>query len=143
MAAPPGTNAGIPLTEYRRDVPPGWQPALPDYPLRLYFDKLTLRYRVYDGPDECVGPLVAGRLHGRAHRIALQLRVPRPDGTFDQGDSALVRLAVDEVRDPICQPQSDPAGPYSIWRSVFVQRAQRCFWAERSGHGFIIARQVL
>ena len=40
-------------------------------------------------------------LHGRAHRIALQLRVPRPDGTFDQGDSALVRLAVDEVRDPI------------------------------------------
>ena len=80
---------------------PGRTQALPDYPFRLYFDKLKLWHRVYDGPDECVGPLVAGRLHGRAHRIALQLRVPRPDGTFDQGDSALVRLAVDEVRDPI------------------------------------------
>ena len=89
------------MTEYRRDVPPGWQPGVPDYPLRLYFDKLKLWYRVCDGPDECVGPLVAGRLHGRAGRIALQLRVPRPDGAYDQGDAALVRLAVDEVRDPI------------------------------------------
>jgi hypothetical protein len=30
----------------------------------------------------------------------MQLRVPRPDGNVDQGDAALVRLPVDEVRDP-------------------------------------------
>ena len=47
-----------------------------------------------------MGPVIAGRLYGRAHRIAMQLRVPRPDGNVDQGDAALVRLPVDEVRDP-------------------------------------------
>ena len=30
----------------------------------------------------------------------MSLRVPRPDGSFDTGDAALVRLEVDEVRDP-------------------------------------------
>ena len=35
-------SSGIPLQEFRRDVPPGWIPGLPDYPLRLYFEKLKL-----------------------------------------------------------------------------------------------------
>ncbi|CAJ1334047.1 unnamed protein product, partial [Effrenium voratum] len=91
---------GIPLTECRKDVPPGWSPGNPDYPLRLFFEKLKLWYRIYDGPDESVGPLVAGRLGGRAQKIALSLRLPRPDGQTDVGDAALVRLSVDEVRDP-------------------------------------------
>ena len=100
MAATSAPSTGIPLTEYRKDCPPGWIPGDPDYPLKLFFQKLKLWYRVYDGPDESVGPLVAGRLGGRAQKIALNLRLVRPDGTYDVGDSALVRLSVDEVRDP-------------------------------------------
>ena len=93
--------SGIPLQEYRKDVPPGWSPGLPDYPLRLYFEKVKLWYRCFDGTDESVGPLLAGRLQGRAQKIALGLRLVRPDGQYDVGDSALVRLTVDEVRDPM------------------------------------------
>ncbi|CAE7567004.1 unnamed protein product, partial [Symbiodinium pilosum] len=52
-------------------------------------------------PDEVVGPLIAGRLQGRAQRIALELKLVRPDGTYDIGDAALVRLSVDEVIDPV------------------------------------------
>ena len=96
----PGQVGSIPLTEYRRDVPPGWGPGLADYPLRSYFEKLRLWYRVFDGADEVVGPLVAGRLVGRAQKLAVNLRLPRPHGGVDVGDQALVRLSVDEVRDP-------------------------------------------
>ena len=68
--------------------------------LRLYFDRLRLWYRVTNLDDEIIGPLLAGRLYGKAGKIALALKVPRPDGTYDTGDAALSRLAVDEVRDP-------------------------------------------
>ena len=93
-------HTGIPLHEYRRDVPPGWGPGLQDYTLKTFFDRLKMWYRLYDGPDETVGPLVAGRLVGKAQTLALQLRLPRPDGATDVGSDALVRLPVDEVRDP-------------------------------------------
>ena len=96
----PPSSGSIPLQEYRRDIPPGWIPGDASYPLRTYFDKLKLWYRIANVEDEAIGPLVAGRLYGRASTIAMSLRVPRPDGTFDVGDAALVRLAVDEVRDP-------------------------------------------
>ncbi|CAK8997745.1 unnamed protein product [Durusdinium trenchii] len=96
----PPTSGSIPLQEYRRDIPPGWIPGDASYPLRTYFDKLKLWYRIANVEDEAIGPLVAGRLYGRASTIAMSLRAPRPDGTFDVGDAALVRLAVDEVRDP-------------------------------------------
>lgn len=100
QSGPSAAGGGIPLTEYRREVPPGWGPNIPDYPLKTYFEKLKLWYRVFDGADEVVGPLVAGRLTGRAQKIAIHLRLPRPDGTVDVGDEALVRLSTDEVRDP-------------------------------------------
>ena len=78
----PPTNAGaLPLQEYRRDVPPGWNPGDPGHPLRTYFEKLRLWYRVCSVEDELVGPLIAGRLYGRAAKIAMSLRVPRPDYT--------------------------------------------------------------
>ncbi|CAK9078864.1 1-alkyl-2-acetylglycerophosphocholine esterase [Durusdinium trenchii] len=95
----PPSSGSIPLQEYRRDIPPGWIPGDASYPLRTYFDKLKLWYRIANVEDEAIGPLVAGRLYGRASTIAMSLRVPRPDGTFDVGDAALVRLAVDEVRE--------------------------------------------
>ena len=99
MAAPL-PSGGIPLDEWRKDVPPGWKPGVENYPLRIYFAKLKLWYRCCEVPDEVIGPLIAGRLQGRAQRIALELKLVRPDGSYDIGDAALVRLSVDEVVDP-------------------------------------------
>ena len=104
MATSAATSGNAPtglLSEYRKDVPPGWAPGSPDYPLRLYLDRVRVWYRKYDGPDETVGPLLAGRLVGGAQRIALSLRLPDPTGNRDVGDAALVRLSVEEVRDPL------------------------------------------
>ena len=56
-----------PPTSYRRDVPPGWRPGDASYPLRSYFDKLKLWYRICNVEDELVGPLIASRLYGRAY----------------------------------------------------------------------------
>ena len=81
-------------------VPSGWQPNDSGYPLKLYMERVRVWYRLYEGPDEAVGPLLAGRLRGRAQQIAINLRLPDPTGHIDVGDSALVRLGVDEVRDP-------------------------------------------
>ena len=127
----PPTNAGaLPLQEYRRDVPPGWNPGDPAYPLKTYFEKLRLWYRVCSVEDELVGPLIAGRLYGRAAKIAMSLRVPRPDGTYDIGDSALVRLSVEEVRDPttgVIIQQAIPSGVQFLTtalRAAFGQQDQ-------------------
>ncbi|CAK9111867.1 Retrovirus-related Pol polyprotein from transposon RE2 (Retro element 2) (AtRE2) [Includes: Protease RE2 [Durusdinium trenchii] len=78
--------------------------------------------KLYDGADETVGPLIAGRLVGRAQTIALQLRLPDPHGNVDVGDAALVRLAVDEVRDPmnpnIILQQHIPSGVSALCRAL-------------------------
>ena len=95
MAQP--TTGGVLLEEWRKDVPPGWKPGLDSYPLKLFFSKLKLWYRCCEVPDEVVGPLIAGRLQGGAQRLALELKLIRPDGGYD---AALVRLSVDEVLDP-------------------------------------------
>eukprot|EP00435_Cladocopium_sp_Y103_P048511 s541_g14.t1 len=114
--------SGIPLQEYRKDVPPGWAPGLPDYPLRLFFERVKVWYRLYDGPDETVGPLLAGRLVGRAQKIALSLRLADPHGNIDVGDAALVRLSVDEVRDPtnpaIILQQAIPSGVQALMNAL-------------------------
>ena len=98
MAATTAGYSGIPLNEYRRDVPPGTRTRR----LRHYF--------------ESAGPLVAGRLQGRAQRT------PRPDGGIDAGDAALVRLSVDEVRDPvnpqIVLQQHIPSGIQSLCNAL-------------------------
>ena len=59
MAEGSGPGGGIPLHEFRREVPPGWAPGLPDYPLRLFFERLKLWYRIYEGDDTMVGPDVS------------------------------------------------------------------------------------
>ena len=46
---------------------------------------------------QLVGPLVAGRLQGKAPRLAMNLRLPRPDGQMDVGSDALTRLSVENV----------------------------------------------
>ena len=95
-------QGGVPLDEWRKDVPPGWSPGIESsYPLSCSSRSLLkLWHRCCEVPDEVVGPLLAGRLQGRAQRIALELTLVRPDGTYDIGDAALVRLSFDEVIDP-------------------------------------------
>ena len=119
---PGSTGGGIPLHEFRRDVPPGWSPGLPDYPLRLYFERLKLWYRIFEGDDTLVGPLVAGRLQGKAQRLGMQLRLPRPDGGVDVGSDALVRLSVEEVHDPsnpaVILQHSIPSGVQALCNSL-------------------------
>ena len=124
-------SGGIPLEEYRKDVPPGWDPThAATYPLKVYMDKVRMWYRLWDGPDESVGPMLAGRLRGRAQSIALQIRLPTPNGDIDVGDAALIRLSVDEVRDPttgeiLQHPQ--PSGVQALMtalRSAFGEAEQ-------------------
>ena len=87
-------------------------------------------YRLYDGPDEAVGPLIAGRLRGRAQQIAMNLRLPDPHGHVDVGDAALVRLSVDEVTDPVTGAiiqQAMPSGVQALLhalRSAFGEAEQ-------------------
>ena len=68
--------------------------------------------------DTLVGPLVAGRLRGKAQRLAMNLRLHRPDGQIDVGSDALTRLSVDEVRDPMNQQvviqQAIPSGMQAL-----------------------------
>jgi len=51
MAASTSAGSGIPLDEYRKDVPPGWEPGNPRYPLKQYLERIKMWYRLYDGPD--------------------------------------------------------------------------------------------
>lgn len=97
---------GIPLDEFSKSVPPGWRPGVDSYPLKLYLEKVKLWYKITDATDEQIGPLLAGRLKGNAEKMALKLQLPkagRPlaDNGFDVGDAAVVRMAIDEVRDPL------------------------------------------
>ena len=80
-------------------------------------------YRLYDGPDEAVGPLLAGRLRGRAQQIAMNLRLPDPTGHVDIGDSALVRLSVDEVVDPLTGAVIQAAIPSGVQALLHALRS--------------------
>ena len=86
-------HGGLPLEEYRKDVPPGWHPDKKDYPLRRYFELLRLWIRLTNLEDTQVGPAIAGRLKGRAQTIALSLRFDVLDANGNQiilhGDDAL------------------------------------------------------
>ena len=66
-------SGGIPLDEWTKGCPPGWQPGLDWYPLKLYLDKLKLWWRVTPEPEEAIGPIVAGRLKKGAQTLALKL----------------------------------------------------------------------
>lgn len=60
--------------------------------VKQYMERVKVWYRLFDGPGENVGLLLAGRLWGRARQIALSLRLPDPTRHVDVGDAALVRL---------------------------------------------------
>ncbi|CAE8606470.1 unnamed protein product, partial [Polarella glacialis] len=96
-------GGGLPLSEFNKLVPPGWRPGIPGYPIKLFFERLKLWYRVTDNAEAQLGILVAGRLQGAPQKIALRLRLPRPvaaSGGYDIGDEALIRLSQEQVIDP-------------------------------------------
>ncbi|CAE8583524.1 unnamed protein product [Polarella glacialis] len=96
-------GGGLPLSEFNKLVPPGWRPGIPGYPIKLFFERLKLWYRVTDNAEAQLGILVAGRLQGAPQKIALRLRLPRPvaaGGGYDIGDEALIRLSQEQVIDP-------------------------------------------
>ncbi|CAE7657733.1 mzt1 [Symbiodinium sp. KB8] len=145
----PSGSGGIPLHEFRKDVLPWWCPGIPYYPLRLYFERLKLWYRLFKGDDTLVGPMVGGRLQGKAQRQGMNLRLIKPDGTYDVGSAALVRLSVDEVRDPndprVILQNSIPSGVQALCNSLkeafglsdqeVVNRSIEDFFEFRRGSG--------
>ena len=82
---PPSGSGTAPLQEYRRDIPPERTPENPSYPQKVYLEKLRLWYRNANVEDLMIDPLIAGRAYGRASKLAMACRVPRPDGTMDIG----------------------------------------------------------
>ncbi|CAE8712259.1 unnamed protein product, partial [Polarella glacialis] len=95
-------GGGLPLREFNKVVPPGWRPGIPGYPIKLFFERLKLWYRVTDNAEAQLGVLVAGRLQGAPQKIALRLRLPRPvaaGGGYDIGDEAIIRLSQEQLID--------------------------------------------
>eukprot|EP00435_Cladocopium_sp_Y103_P046840 s4382_g13.t1 len=89
------------------------------YPSRLYFDKLRLWYRACNLDDEVIGPLVAGHLYGRAVKVALSLRVPRPDRLTDTGNA----------------DRHHHSEPHPKRHAIPHQCPQSCFWSTRPRSG--------
>ena len=87
------SSSHLPLNQYTKDVPPGWDPRDPNFPLRSYISRLKLWSRTTGLRVEQMGPAVAGRLQGRPFDVALQLSVDlgsRPDLIAHYGANALV-----------------------------------------------------
>ncbi|CAE8654026.1 unnamed protein product, partial [Polarella glacialis] len=96
-------GGGLPLGEFNKQIPPGWRPGIPDYPIKLYFERLRLWYRVAENAEARLGVFVAGRLQCVPQKIAIRLRLPRPvaaGGGYEIGDEALIRLSQAQLTDP-------------------------------------------
>lgn len=76
------SSSHLPLNQYSKDIPPGWDPRDPNFPLRAYISRLKLWSRTTSLRPEQMGPAVAGRLQGRPFDLALQMQIDlatRPD----------------------------------------------------------------
>ena len=79
-------------------------------------------------------------------KVAMALRVRRPDGTYDVGDAALVRLAVDEVVDPntgqVIQAHI-PSGVSTLGFKLFAMPSSNrtTTWPLRRWRGFSLSRE--
>jgi hypothetical protein len=97
MHQPPSSSGTVPLQEstFRRD---GCQvtPTIPAEGVPGEVATMVQNSRCGGRDDR-----PAHSLYGRASKLAMALKVPRPDGTMDIRDAALVRLAVDEAHDPV------------------------------------------
>ena len=100
------SSSHLPLNQYSKDIPPGWDPRDPNFPLRSYISRLKLWSRTTALRPEQMGPAVAGRLQGRPFDLALQMQIdlaPRPDlwGAYNgrqrlTGDEALAFPGAEE-----------------------------------------------
>ena len=72
-----GDNSGhgLPLNTFSRNVPPGWAPHNPKYPIKLYEQLMTLWLAqtplAVPENNSQIGPVMAGRLRGMALQFAL------------------------------------------------------------------------
>jgi len=99
-------DGGLPLKSFSKNVPPGWIPGDPRYPLKLYTQLLRLWWRQTDIPEGAAGPTMAGRLRGTALQYAMRLKANRLDlvvgGMREMvGDELLSQPSHDEWIDPI------------------------------------------
>ena len=72
MAAHSYPGGNLPLEEYNERTPPGWQPGLPNYPWKRYFERLQLWNRMTTAEIGKRGILVHSRLKGDAHDLGLK-----------------------------------------------------------------------
>ena len=84
-------DSRLALEEYSKNVPPGWEPHLPNYPLRLYVEKFNLWRNLVkdDFQSHQMGSLMVGRLKNAANRIAMKIQIVLPDGTTVTGAVAV------------------------------------------------------
>ena len=75
-------DSRLALEEYSKNVPPGWEPHLPHYPLRLYVERFNLwRNLVKDDLQaHQMGSLMVGRLKNAANRLAMKIQIVLPTG---------------------------------------------------------------
>ena len=103
-------DAGLPLDQFSKNVPPGWRPGVAKYPLRRYFQIMGLWWRQTEVMPHCAGPAIAGRLRGTAFQFALSLSAERLDQETVHvgqayrrrvmtGDELLAQDAHDELTD--------------------------------------------
>ena len=96
-----GSGKSLQLHEFSKSTPPGWDPHKCEaFPLRAYLDRLRLWGRLTDLRADQVGVAAASRLHGRAYRLAMSMRIDDPrTGQVFVGDDALAFRGYDA--DPV------------------------------------------
>ena len=89
MADSTAAGGSLPLDQYTKTTPPGWKPGNARYPLRSFFQRVRLWYRVTDMHPNQLGPAAAGRLIGRPFIMATTMTIMTHEGVQLRGDAAL------------------------------------------------------
>ena len=89
-----GKDGGLPLDAFTKTTPPGWRPGNPKYPIRRYMQLLRLWWKQTDVQDQCLGPVIAGRLRGTAFQFAMAIQAERLD--LSDPDAGIRRTMVGE-----------------------------------------------
>ena len=89
------------LMEFNKDVPPGWRPGLPDYPLSTYQARLRAWWKITTLDEAEAGAMVASRLQGRAYSIGQKIRHTLRGERVVYGHEALIAPSLPEEIDPL------------------------------------------
>ena len=92
------------MDQFTKSQPPGWKPGNARYPLRRYFQLLSLWWRQTDVQEHAAGAAIAGRLRGSAFQLALRISENRVDQITHQvrrmtGDELLAQPSFDTFTD--------------------------------------------